>query len=168
MWFCFCAKFLVEDDLEVVCLLVSYPCLCCRIQGWWSRLLFLWYSFKVVLTKLSILKVLLNLTMPSPLLYSLSGIKRINSWCLFCRVVILLDEMVCITSEAISLCTWSLLALLMKFLLSIFFFWRGAIHGKNYSHCLNCLQCGSEILDLYVLIPSQGNSPLYRLKVILK
>lgn len=38
-------------------LVVSYPCLCCRIQGWWSRLLFLWYSFKVVLTKLSILKI---------------------------------------------------------------------------------------------------------------
>ena len=28
--------------------LVNYACLCCRIQVWWSRLLFLWYSFKVV------------------------------------------------------------------------------------------------------------------------
>lgn len=36
---------------------ISYPCLCCRIQGWWSRLLFLWYSFKVVLTKLYILEI---------------------------------------------------------------------------------------------------------------
>jgi hypothetical protein len=52
--------------------------------------------------------------------------------------------------------------------LILYNFLRGAIHGKNCSHCLNCLQCGSEILDLYVLFPGQGNSPLYRLKVILK
>lgn len=42
--------FLVERGLVVVPLLVNYPCLCCRIQGWWSWLLYLWYSFKVVLS----------------------------------------------------------------------------------------------------------------------
>lgn len=44
-----CLDCMVEKSLEVFSLLASYLCLFCRIQGWWSRLLFLWCSFEVVL-----------------------------------------------------------------------------------------------------------------------
>jgi len=46
---------MVKNGLVVVHLLANYRCLFCRIQGWWSRLPFLWYSFKVVLTKLYVI-----------------------------------------------------------------------------------------------------------------
>jgi len=87
----------VKNGLVVASLLVSYHCLFCRIQGWWSRLPFLWYSFKVVLTKLYVIHPP-NCNKPwddqTQFAWIVIMWLCVNGWFSFCKVGILLIEMV--------------------------------------------------------------------------